>query len=116
MSPLKLLAQAMIPKERMSNRRGRFAGFHISIASVLSAFLLVGCIQAAIMGVRYPIAAGVGWFGNWLAGRFHTEVIVFQQTPEWERCALNLVVAVLFFAAFIGMMRRTTRRGNADAK
>ena len=97
----------------MSNLRGRFAGFHLTIAAVLSAFLLVGCIQAAIMGIRYPIAAGVGWFGNWLARRFHT-AIVFQQTPEWEHCAINLVVALLFFTGFIWITRRTTRRGNAN--
>ena len=105
----------MIPKGRMSSLRSRFAGFRLSIASVLSAFLLVGCIQAVIMGIRYPIAAGVGWFGNWLARRFHTDVTVFQQTAEWERCALNLVVAVVFFSVFIWITRRTAGRGNAEA-
>ena len=68
------------------------------------------------MGIRYPIAAGVGWFGNWLARRFHSGLIVFQQSPQWEHCAINLIVAVLFFAVFIWITRRTRTRDYADAK
>ncbi|HEY6971134.1 MAG TPA: hypothetical protein VJA94_18135 [Candidatus Angelobacter sp.] len=100
----------------MSNLRGRSAGFRLSVRSALAAFLLIGCIQAVMMGIHYPLAAGVGWFGNWLARKFHTDVLVYHPTPQWDNSAINLVVAVLFFSVFIWITRRTRRRANAEAK
>src|SRR5215467_6295804 len=105
----------MTPKARMNNLHGRVPHFRVSVRSVLAAFLLVGCIQAAIVGMRGPIAALVGWFGNLLAGKFHTDIAVFHRPPDWGNLAANMAISLLFFAAFVWVAWRTGKKTNAEA-
>lgn len=68
------------------------------------------------MGIRYPMAAGAGWFVDWMARKFHTDLLVGQRTAHWDICAVNLVYALVYLGAFVWVGRRATRRSDVEVK
>lgn len=85
--------------------------FHVTVRSLLAAFLLMGGVQALILSVREPLNSGVIVAVNWLIGRIKPDAFRLRLSGiDWTFFAGELIIGFILVMLAIGFGASALKR------
>jgi hypothetical protein len=87
--------------------------FRISIASIVTAALLVGSVQCIVIALEEPLRLAVIWLINLAIAAGHLRVLsFFDHAVFWPVVVLNLLNAAVGLCLTYWLARRNFNKGN----
>ena len=88
--------------------------FHVTVRSVLAAFLLMGGLQTLIQSLREPLNSGVVAVVNWIIGKSGLDSLKLRGTAmNWTYFWGELAIGLIFVMLAIGFGASALRRKSA---